>query len=72
MAGSHIDNGVSATREEELAIIGDVQAHHSFLVSLDGKKKLVSVEGPCLSCVSQVRPWGSHVAAERLGRPVLY
>jgi hypothetical protein len=32
---THIDKGISPPREEQLAIIGDVQAYYSFLVGLE-------------------------------------
>jgi hypothetical protein len=32
---THIDKGISPPREEQLIIIGDVQAYYSFLMSLE-------------------------------------
>ena len=32
---THIDEGINPPREEQLAIVGDVQAYNSFLVGLE-------------------------------------
>ena len=66
MTDTHIDKGVGTAREEKLAIVGYVQAHHSFLVSLEREKKLVSVERPRLCSVSSAFLGFPHPEGGRL------